>query len=1050
MKNILHSGQGGSADSRRPVGDFLRQHASITILSVCISGFFALVAILAKPLDPVKQAIKDFSFTDIYYGIQKETAQPDTSRVITIVDMTKLTSRAEIAKLLDDIEGHSPKVVGLDICFDNEGEDIEGNDALLRTVGKHKNIVHSMKMLEWRNDSIGWTKAIHSFYHDILDIAEGSTNMPRSLYDKIKRRVPVSERYEGKCYPSFVAQVACRYAGRDLVKGRTDDVKINFSPTVFRSLAPEEVSQHPELIANQIVLVGAKYEDADFHWTPIGKMSGVELMAYGTQSILYDNEIVDMPTSLLCIISLLVIFFVEVLQHKYLNYMASSKRIFVRYIVGSGYVLSILTFLFTSVLLGLSFIAFKMFNLSFNLAWALSVITFLGTSRSMYTALTNYFTAWRDSHAETPAPADAAQRTGVVAAWVYGVRKWVGRLFFTLCLTVLFGSFSTSAQHLVAYRVVGKVTQVGQGRQTPVVMNDRIGYETCIDIPYGAKLEVLDEANSRRVILKRPGRGTVKALSVHADNSIIQISAQYIAYVKKQMSHKMLVSQQRYTDFACVTREVDSVAGDSGVGQPGSLLSRNKFEQFKREKFQKYLNFRDKCNWEYTDFVRKSWNRYCQNLPVKRPKEPYVKPMKVPDAKGQEQLPPRDGQERGVLDEKDPMPREGSAQSSRPYPVDSIGEREESEEERQFCRFPFLFYGTPLEVRLDESRRIDLGHVTPDRVADALLHFASPAYDNLLYDCLKIREEHHLCDWAYLQMLRALTDQYSGAGSDEATVLLGFLCCQSGYKVRFATDDSHLYLLLACRHLIFDKPSYVVQGERYYPLEDVEGALNICEAAFAQEQPLSLLVTTQPLLSERETVSRTVCSMRFPEMSVQVGINPNLIDFYQGYPASFVDDDVTTRWAIYANTPVCDAIRMEVYPRLREKLSGLGQTDAVNRLLNFVQTGFDYQTDEEAWGGERSFFAEETLHYPYSDCEDRAILFTRLVRDLLGMECVLVYYPGHLAAAVHFDEQPGGTFYTSKDGTPYTLCDPTYIGAVVGMEMPQFADVKATLIHVAR
>lgn len=378
----------------------LRRHLSVTLLSIGISALFALVAIFAKPLDPVKRAIKDFSFTDIYYEILKEGSVPDTSRVVTIVDMTRLTSRTEIARLLSDIEKHNPKVIGLDVCFDNEGEDFEGNDSLIAVASEHKNIVYSMKMLDWANDSIGWTKCIHSFFHEITPLTEGTTNMPRALYDNMKRKVPVYERYEGKWLPSFVTQVSNAYAERDLVGGRTEDVKINFSPTVFRTLTPEQVDSHPELIEGQIVLVGAMYEEADRHWTPVGKIAGVELLAYGVHSIIYSNEIKDMPFPLLCLISLVVIFLVEVIQHWYLKTMARSNRIFIRHIIGSTYVMSILTFLFTSVLLGLSFLVFKLYGLSFNLAWALSVITFLGTSRSMYTALTDYFKAWKAKRAE--------------------------------------------------------------------------------------------------------------------------------------------------------------------------------------------------------------------------------------------------------------------------------------------------------------------------------------------------------------------------------------------------------------------------------------------------------------------------------------------------------------------------------------------------------------------------------------------------------------------------------------------------------------------------
>ena len=95
----------------------------------------------------------------------------------------------------------------------------------------------------------------------------------------------------------------------------------------------------------------------------------------------------------------------------------------------------------------------------------------------------------------------------------------------------------------------------------------------------------------------------------------------------------------------------------------------------------------------------------------------------------------------------------------------------------------------------------------------------------------------------------------------------------------------------------------------------------------------------------------------------------------------------------------------------------------------------------------RAFFAEESLHYPYCDCEDRSILFTRLVRDLLGLPCILVYYPGHLAAAVRFSRRVDGD-YLALDGERYTVCDPTYIGAPVGMTMPGMDNRSASVIRL--
>ena len=130
---------------------------------------------------------------------------------------------------------------------------------------------------------------------------------------------------------------------------------------------------------------------------------------------------------------------------------------------------------------------------------------------------------------------------------------------------------------------------------------------------------------------------------------------------------------------------------------------------------------------------------------------------------------------------------------------------------------------------------------------------------------------------------------------------------------------------------------------------------------------------------------------------------------------------------------------------LKSKIEGLGQLEATNILLNWVQTAFVYEYDDKVWGHDRAFFAEETLFYPYCDCEDRSILFTRLVRDLLGLKTVLVFYPGHLASAVCFTDSVSGD-YISLNEQRYVITDPTYIGAPVGMTMPDMDNTQASVI----
>lgn len=382
----------GPEKTKRETRQFLLRHICVTFLAVLIMGFFAAITVWAKPLDPIRRAISDFSFTDIYYEIQSSTTPRDTSRIITIVDLTDLTNRADIAQTLRDIEAGHPKVIGVDASFQNEGEDLEANMVLIDAVSEYDNIFFARKMLDWSgNDSIGWTKSISAFFADVVEVKEGTVNMPRTLYDSMKRRVPLCETYQGQRCPSIVAQLANAYAGKDIIGKRTEDVNINFSPTYFHVLSPEDVKRHPEMIEDQIILFGAMYDDYDCHWTPLGKIAGVELLAYGVQSIVHSKEVRTVTFFPTCIISLFIIFFVQIVQSLYLNKTIASRNMFVKYVIGSTYVLNMLTFLCTSVFIGASFLIFKKCNVSFNLAWALSVIAFLGTSRSMYAAIKDYF-----------------------------------------------------------------------------------------------------------------------------------------------------------------------------------------------------------------------------------------------------------------------------------------------------------------------------------------------------------------------------------------------------------------------------------------------------------------------------------------------------------------------------------------------------------------------------------------------------------------------------------------------------------------------------------
>jgi hypothetical protein len=221
--------------------------------------------------------------------------------------------------------------------------------------------------------------------------------------------------------------------------------------------------------------------------------------------------------------------------------------------------------------------------------------------------------------------------------------------------------------------------------------------------------------------------------------------------------------------------------------------------------------------------------------------------------------------------------------------------------------------------------------------------------------------------------------------------------------------------------------------------------LQICSAAFENEYALSLQVSTNPKLDKIYSPERILKSDKYSNLVVKSRVNRNLIDFYNTYPPSELDSNPLTRWAMYANTPLTNEVKQDIYPLLKEQIKGKSKREATEILLNFVQTAFIYEYDDKVWGGDRALFAEETLYYPYADCEDRSILFSRLVRDLLDLQVVLVYYPGHLATAVAFPTIEKGDCIMLKQQR-FTICDPTYIGAPVGATMPKIHNQSAQVI----
>lgn len=455
----------------------------------------------------------------------------------------------------------------------------------------------------------------------------------------------------------------------------------------------------------------------------------------------------------------------------------------------------------------------------------------------------------------------------------------------------------------------------------------------------------------------------------------------------------------------------------------------NEYNEFKKTQIEKYQKYRSECNQRYINFLKNSWDLYEGKAPIPMPKDESPVPPKPYN--GKNDLPHIDTKPKEI----DPIDI-----NPQPKPIEPIKEYSNPDEDY----FSFSFYGQKCNIRLPELANLKLNDCKPATIASGWEYLSKDGMNNAIRDCLETRIQYSLCDWAYLLFLDKLGKEFCN-DTNGATLLTAFLYCQSGYQMRLAVDGSKLVLLYGSKHQIFDKGYFNVDGVCFYPLGEPTNSISICGAAFEGETPMSLIIYTEQLFGQEMTDKRTITAARNKDISVMSQVPQDLIEFYNTYPTSALDGNVMTRWAMYANTPLAQKTKEILYPSLLKIIAEKSQLQAAEILLNWVQTGFVYEYDDKVWGHDRAFFAEETLFYPYCDCEDRSILFSRLIRDLLGLDVALIYYPGHLATAVNFEDEVNGDAMIIG-GRKFIVCDPTYIGAPVGAQMPNLEYDKAQAI----
>lgn len=463
-----------------------------------------------------------------------------------------------------------------------------------------------------------------------------------------------------------------------------------------------------------------------------------------------------------------------------------------------------------------------------------------------------------------------------------------------------------------------------------------------------------------------------------------------------------------------------------------------------------FANYVEKVNKEYSDYLRKNWKSFKllqaqqpdsapkpKNVPRFNPKIEKISPLKNPQVITV-QVP-------GISSEKPMM--EPNIPVILPEHKSDSPDQDISEDSVAAEPVPGLpptgegisFYGKQIGVTFDPAMKGAFpAEINNDAIAAFWDRINKTNYAQLIRRLSDLRTSMNLNDWAYFMLVRK-TAGFISSDSNYSRLLTWFLMTKSGYRIRVAYYENEVAVLFPSVNRIYGLHYFMIGNVKFYADGFSHNQIFTYEKDFpGASKALDLNVFSAPAIGSTYGTTTINFSFNNREYQVKADYNQEAVDFYRDFPLC--------EMKLYFDAAVSPRTKETLIAGLKPLIEGMTETESVNFLLSFVQKGFAYKTDPEQFNGREKFlFPEETLFYPWSDCEDRSILFSWLTRELTGLKVIGLVYPGHVATAVRLTGEITGDYVVYRD-EKYILADPTYIDAPVGLTMPGMKNSTAEIV----
>lgn len=457
------------------------------------------------------------------------------------------------------------------------------------------------------------------------------------------------------------------------------------------------------------------------------------------------------------------------------------------------------------------------------------------------------------------------------------------------------------------------------------------------------------------------------------------------------------------------------------------------FLDFYKQRTQEFKDWRSKANSEFTEYLSAAWKEFLVQIGKEDPVGP------VPETPVY-----YDPQEAGVSDVMPGLPFPGFiATPAYPVPVPAIAARYTGGSDVDVD-----FFGIQVSVPFADNMRVPRIQATEQDASNAWKVLSESDFMPTVEALEAMRKEHSLSDWALYTTIKKMTDAvYIEEYVNEKVMTQMFLLSQLQYKARVGSSGGQMILLLPFTAPIY-QVAYITDGDEdfyiysYSRLNSQDPLYTFSDDFSAADKKLDLVIDRQLIVDNSDYQLKALpLWAEYVGEDVNVPLNIPCVKFTLDYPQS----DLLT----YHNSDVDGELKKAVFTSIRYKVlkDGMDPRQAVTFVLTLVQRGFDYKTDYEMFGRAKPLFVEESFFYGANNCKDRVLVFSWIVKDLLGLDVVMFSYKGHVSCGVALPDDVKGDSFT-YEGVRYVMCDPTYIGAPIGATMPKYRGVEPQITRL--